>query len=76
VAFRLKKISQDLVIGELTSTEQLAAQIRAAQVFWPTSNDPLFHLVGTFPFPTSDHRLVWIDVRVQLITTSEKDRMF
>ena len=27
-------------------------------------NDPLFSLVGTFPFPSSDHRLVWVDVRV------------
>ncbi|MGH2658012.1 MAG: endonuclease/exonuclease/phosphatase family protein [Actinomycetota bacterium] len=35
-----------------------------AIVFWPTSDDPLFGLVGTFPFPSSDHRLVWIDVRV------------
>lgn len=35
-----------------------------AGVFWPTSNDPLFRLVGVFPFPSSDHRLVWIDVRV------------
>jgi hypothetical protein len=33
-------------------------------VFWPLSTDPLFRLVGTFPFPTSDHRLVWVDVRV------------
>ena len=33
-------------------------------VFWPTTDDPLFRLTGTFPFPTSDHRLVWIDVRV------------
>ena len=33
-------------------------------VFWPLSSDPLFRLVGTFPFPTSDHRLVWVDVRV------------
>jgi hypothetical protein len=24
----------------------------------------LFRLVGVFPFPTSDHRLVWVDVRV------------
>ena len=32
-------------------------------VFWPLSSDPLFRLVGTFPFPTSDHRLVWVDVR-------------
>lgn len=33
-------------------------------VFWPTANDPLFRLVGVFPFPSSDHRLVWIDVNV------------
>jgi Endonuclease/Exonuclease/phosphatase family len=35
-----------------------------AAVFWPTSDDPLFPLVGTFPFPSSDHRLVWVDVRI------------
>jgi hypothetical protein len=35
-----------------------------AGVFWPTSDDPLFDLVGTFPFPSSDHRLVWVDVWV------------
>jgi hypothetical protein len=34
-----------------------------AEVFWPPSSDPLFRLVGAFPFPTSDHRLVWVDVR-------------
>lgn len=39
-------------------------QILDAAVFWPTTDDPLFALVGTFPFPSSDHRLVWIDVRV------------
>ena len=33
-------------------------------VFWPLSSDPLFPLVGVFPFPTSDHRLVWVDVSV------------
>jgi 3-phytase len=33
-----------------------------AAVFWPTADDPLFRLVGDFPFPSSDHRLVWIDV--------------
>jgi 3-phytase len=33
-------------------------------VFWPTAEDPLFRLVGDFPFPSSDHRLVWIDVAV------------
>ena len=32
-------------------------------VFWPLPTDPLFRLVGVFPFPTSDHRLVWVDLR-------------
>jgi hypothetical protein len=39
-------------------------QIVDAAVFWPVQADPLFSLVGVFPFPSSDHRLVWIDVRV------------
>jgi hypothetical protein len=39
-------------------------RITDAAVFWPTSDDPLFSLVGTFPFPSSDHRLVWIDVAI------------
>ncbi|WP_410785872.1 endonuclease/exonuclease/phosphatase family protein [Kribbella sp. C-35] len=33
-------------------------------VFWPVQADPLFRLTGVFPFPTSDHRSVWLDVRV------------
>jgi hypothetical protein len=39
-------------------------QIQDAGVFWPLNTDPLFPLVGTFPFTSSDHRLVWVDVRV------------
>lgn len=39
-------------------------RITGSAVFWPLSTDPLFRLVGTFPFPSSDHRLVWIDTRV------------
>ena len=35
-----------------------------AAVFWPTTDDPLFPLVGVFPFPSSDHKLVWIDIDV------------
>ena len=35
-----------------------------AVVFWPLSSSPLFRLVGTFPFPSSDHRLVFIEVRM------------
>lgn len=43
---------------------------RAAGVFWPQSDDPLFPLAGTFDpalrngFPGSDHRLVWIDLGI------------
>jgi len=33
-------------------------------VFWPVRSDPLSRLTGEFPFPTSDHRLVWVDVKV------------
>lgn len=40
-----------------------STRITGAGVFWPESTDPLFRLVGTFPFPASDHRLVWVDVR-------------
>ena len=36
--------------------------IVASGVFWPDASDPLFSLVGTFPFPGTDHRLVWVDV--------------
>jgi len=39
-------------------------RILDAGVFWPTTSDPFFPLVGVFPFPSSDHRLVWIDVDV------------
>jgi hypothetical protein len=39
-------------------------QIVDGAVFWPLNTDPLFQPVGVFPFPSSDHRLVWIDVTV------------
>lgn len=38
--------------------------IEDAQVFWPTEDDPDFDLVGVFPFPSSDHRLVWVDLSI------------
>lgn len=41
-------------------------QIRDAGVFWPADSDPLTRLTGTGlfgdPVPSSDHRLVWVDV--------------
>ena len=37
-------------------------RIQDAGVFWPTQDDPLSRLTGVFPFPSSDHRLVWVDL--------------
>lgn len=39
-------------------------KVRGGGVFWPVRSDPLSRLTGVFPFPSSDHRLVWLDVRV------------
>ncbi|MEO3925163.1 hypothetical protein ABGB07_15025 [Micromonosporaceae bacterium B7E4] len=39
--------------------------VRGGGVFWPKSGDPLSRLTGTFPFPSSDHRLVWLDLRLR-----------
>ncbi|MCG8365866.1 MAG: endonuclease/exonuclease/phosphatase family protein [Pseudanabaenales cyanobacterium] len=34
-------------------------------VFWPTSDDPLYRLVGSgFPTVSSDHRLTWVDLQI------------
>lgn len=51
-----------------------ALKVLDSGVFWPTSDDPLSRLTGQFDFgqwlrdgigyPTSDHRLVWVDLRV------------
>lgn len=38
-------------------------RISGAEVFWPESSDPLSELTGTYPFPSSDHRLVHVDIR-------------
>jgi 3-phytase len=49
-------------------------EIESSFVFWPLMSDPLFRLVGLFDpallpngngFPSSDHRLVAVDVRVR-----------
>ena len=39
-------------------------RVRDAGVFWPAAADPLSRLTGVFPFPSSDHRLTWTDVRL------------
>jgi Endonuclease/Exonuclease/phosphatase family len=47
-------------------------KILDSAVFWPVQSDPFFRLTGVFSsmnwgqvggFPTSDHRLVWVDVK-------------
>jgi 3-phytase len=40
-------------------------RVKDAGVFWPVLSDPLSRLTGVFPFPTSDHRLVWADVTLR-----------
>jgi endonuclease/exonuclease/phosphatase family metal-dependent hydrolase len=37
-------------------------EVAAAGVFWPRDGEPGAELTGRFPFPTSDHRLVWVDL--------------
>lgn len=37
-------------------------KVTGSGVFWPRRADPLSRLTGTFPFPTSDHRAVWVDL--------------
>ena len=39
-------------------------QITGSGVFWPKTTDPFFYLTGVFPFPSSDHRAVWVDVKL------------
>jgi 3-phytase len=43
---------------------RIGLDVRGGGVFWPVRADPLFRLTGVFPFPSSDHRLVWLDVEV------------
>lgn len=39
-------------------------EVVGSGVFWPAGSDADFPLVGTYPFPVSDHRPVWVDLRV------------
>ncbi len=39
-------------------------RVKGAGVFWPTPDDPFFYLTGPgFPAVSSDHRLVWVDLK-------------
>lgn len=39
-------------------------RVRGAGVFWPAAADPLSRLTGVYPFPSSDHRLTWTDLKL------------
>nr|WP_323962126.1 endonuclease/exonuclease/phosphatase family protein [Arthrobacter sp. JZ12] len=39
-------------------------KVRDSAIFWPRAGTPGSELTGIFPFPTSDHRLVYVDVEV------------
>lgn len=41
---------------------RIGTTIVNSSVFWPLSSDPLFRLIGVFPFPSSDHKPVYIDI--------------
>lgn len=58
---------EDTTVGNLRLDYVLPSDdltVLGSGVFWPEADDPLFDLVGTFPFPISDHRLVWLDVEI------------
>ena len=71
----------DIAPGNLRADYVLprrSMKITNSAVFWPLRSDPFFRLTGVFDnraypagwngvggFPTSDHRLVWVDVKVQ-----------
>ena len=51
----------NLRVDYVLPSERLA--VRDTGVYWLPSTDPLFaRLIGVFPFPVTDHRLVWLDV--------------
>lgn len=40
-------------------------KVRGSGIFWPRAGTAGSELTGVFPFPTSDHRLVFVDVEVK-----------
>ena len=40
-------------------------RVQDSQVFWPAPGQPGAELTGSYPFPTSDNRPVWADLRVR-----------
>ena len=57
----------DSTIGNLRVDYALPSAtltVEDSGVFWPRDGEPGFQWVGRYPFPVSDHRLVWVQVRV------------
>lgn len=40
-------------------------QVASSAVYWPAQGTPGSELTGTYPFPTSDHRLVRVDLQMK-----------
>jgi hypothetical protein len=48
-------------------------EIIDAEVFWPPAGNPLFDLVGDFPFPSSDHRLVSLEIETAISDSFDEE---
>ena len=56
----------DTAPGNLRADYVLASRdlrVLGGGVFWPAQGQPGAELTGVFPFPSSDHRLVYLDIR-------------
>lgn len=59
---------EDASAGNIRADYVLPSQtlkVRGAGIFWPRAGTAGSELTGVFPFPTSDHRLVYVDVDVR-----------
>ncbi|MFD1719743.1 endonuclease/exonuclease/phosphatase family protein [Georgenia deserti] len=57
----------DSAPGNLRSDYALPSKnlpVSHSGVYWPAANEPGSELTGVAPFPTSDHRPVWVDLLV------------
>ena len=64
--------SGNLRVDYVLPSENL--KIEDAGVFWTTDEDPLFNLTGDFPFPSSDHRLVYTDIDLSTVDMTNQNR--
>ncbi|MHA7282636.1 endonuclease/exonuclease/phosphatase family protein [Arthrobacter sp. TMS2-4] len=60
---------EDLDVGNIRADYVLPSRtlrVAGSGVFWPRAGTPGSELTGIFPFPTSDHRLVFVDVALHV----------